>query len=62
MATGDDFRKVKLFRYPAPSPKAVFKEYKGHSEHVSGVIFTGNGKYVVSIGGLDKSILQYSVK
>ena len=34
LVTGDDFRRVKLFRHPCPKEKAKFKEYKGHAEHV----------------------------
>jgi hypothetical protein len=41
--------------------RAKFKEYKGHAEHVVGLVFLGNDT-VVSVGGLDKSILQFAVK
>jgi microtubule-associated protein-like 6 len=61
LVTGDDFRRVKLFRYPVPIQGAKFKEYKGHSEHVTNVVFLGDSG-VVSIGGLDKSILQFEIK
>ena len=62
LVTGDDFSRVKLFRYPCPREKSKFKEYKGHAEHVMKVRFSYDGKYVFSVGGLDKAILQFEVK
>jgi WD40 repeat protein len=62
LVTGDDFRKVKLFQYPCPREKTQCKEYKGHSEHVMNVRFSYDGKYVFSVGGLDKSLLQFEVQ
>ncbi len=32
IATGDDFGKIKLFRYPAVSENAGFNAYGGHSD------------------------------
>ena len=37
-------------------------EYAGHSSHVTGVRFLRNDKYVVSTGGMDKSILIWRVE
>ena len=62
IATGDDFGKVKIFRYPSSKENAKFKEYKGHSAHVTNVCFSSDGKYLFSTGGLDKSIFQFEVK
>jgi WD40 repeat protein len=59
VATGDDFSKVKLFRYPNPIEKAPFKEYTGHSSHVTNVSFSRNQfgqKHLISTGGRDKAI------
>lgn len=61
LVTGDDFRRVKLFAYPAATEGAKFREYKGHSEHVAGVAFLSGGG-VVSIGGLDKTVMQFSLR
>ncbi len=61
LATGDDFRQLKLFRYPPIKPRAKFKKYKGHSEHVTRVRFSHNGQKIYSVGGLDKAVLQFSV-
>lgn len=62
LVSGDDFSHVKLFRYPCTREKSKFKAYKGHSEHVLKVRFSYDGKYVFSVGGLDKAILQFEVK
>ena len=61
LAVGDDKGKVKLFRYPCVS-KAKYKEGKGHSSHVVGVKFSGDNKYVISIGGNDGCIFQWNIR
>ena len=38
VATGDDFGKVNLFKYPSPLPKSKCKSFAGHSSHVTKVI------------------------
>ena len=40
LVTGDDFSKVKLFRYPVYQTKQIYNQYKGHSSHVTGVKFS----------------------
>ena len=62
IATGDDSKKVKIFKYPVVKENAKFKEYKGHSEHVTNVKFSNGEKYIYSTGGLDKAILQFEIK
>lgn len=62
IATGDDFRRIKLFKYPSPLENSKFKEYKGHSEFVVNVKFSKDGKWLYSVGGLDKAVMQFEVK
>ena len=62
LVTGDCMGLVKLFRYPCPKEKSQFRQYRGHSSHVCGVAFSADGKLVYSVGGLDKSVLQFEVK
>ena len=62
IATGDDFRRVKIFRYPCPKEKSKFKEYKGHSEFVVNIKFSKDGTWLYSVGGLDKAVFQFEVK
>ena len=59
IVTGDDFSKVKLFRFPSPVEKAAYYQYNGHSSHVTCVRFMKDNKHVISIGGNDKSIFQF---
>ena len=56
IATGDDDSKVKLFRSPSVVEHADFKSYAGHSSHVPKVRFTPNDKFLISVGGNDKSV------
>ena len=62
IATGDDFHMVKIFKYPCVREQSNFKAYKGHSEHVPTVRFSACGQYLYSVGGIDKAIIQFSVK
>lgn len=62
IATGDDFRRVKIFKYPCPKEKSKYKEYKGHAEFVVNVKFSKCGKWLYSVGGLDKAVFQFEVK
>lgn len=59
IATGDDFSKVKLFKYPCPVERSSFVKVVGHSSHVTNVRFTADGTYLISTGGHDKSIFQW---
>ena len=61
IVTGDDFSKVKLFRFPSPVEKAAYNQYNGHSSHVTCVRFLKNNKHVISIGGNDKAIFQFKL-
>jgi len=61
MATADDNGKVNLYPYPYPArTKDTFKEYSGHSAHVTNVSFV-NDKYVMSAGGRDKALICWKI-
>ncbi|CAL4071755.1 unnamed protein product [Meganyctiphanes norvegica] len=62
LATADDFGKVKLFAYPACQSKSKFKEYGGHSSHVTDVQFSHDNSKLLSTGGLDTAVLQWHVQ
>ena len=34
--------------------------YKGHSSHVTGVRWSFDDKFLLSIGGLEKSVIQWA--
>lgn len=56
LCTGDDFTLMRIFRDPC-----VFgsnpRSYRGHSEHVTNVIF--HGDYIMSTGGYDQTLIQW---
>ena len=56
LATGDDFGKVKLFKYPCIQEHSNYVAGKGHSSHVSNVKFTIDDQHLISIGGNDQCI------
>ncbi|XP_017783168.1 PREDICTED: echinoderm microtubule-associated protein-like 2 isoform X2 [Nicrophorus vespilloides] len=61
MATGDDFGKIKLYSYPVSQPKSLNHVYGGHSSHVTNVTFIHDDSRLVSVGGKDTSVLQWTV-
>lgn len=59
LATGDDFGHVKLFNYPASVHGAKFRQFNGHSSHVTNVRWTNDDKMLVTTGGMDTSVLVW---
>lgn len=59
IATGDDFGKVKLFKYPCAKTNANAIPYGGHSAHVTQVRFNADNTYLISTGGGEKSIFVW---
>jgi len=62
VATGDDFGKVKIFRYPCVSKSAQFTECNGHSSHVTNVRWLMGDNMLISTGGNDKSVICWIVE
>lgn len=60
LAVGYDDQCIRLFRYPCYIPKQVHKTLYGHSSHVTRVRF--NDKYMISIGGLDRTIIVWDLE
>ena len=54
---------VKLFPYPnqAGTPGMQVRKFEAHSAGVSKVRFSAGGKYVVSVGGRDCTLMQWQV-
>ncbi|TMW55919.1 hypothetical protein Poli38472_008567 [Pythium oligandrum] len=59
LATGDDFGKVKIFRYPCALEKASSVELHGHSSHVTNVRWSSHDRYILSVGGNDRCLFVW---
>ncbi|XP_026466422.1 echinoderm microtubule-associated protein-like 2 [Ctenocephalides felis] len=62
LATADDFGKVNLYSYPASQLKSLCHSYGGHSSHVTSVRFLFDDSRLISLGGNDTSVLQWSIE
>jgi len=66
VAAATDYGVVNVFRYPAPysdNPKFIMNSHSltGHSSHIPNVRFSSDGKYMFTVGGEDKTIIQWRV-
>ena len=65
LVCGDDLGGVFLWRYPVVSNKHNCYRFTGHSEHVPRTRFAsisgGEPTHVISVGGNDKSIMQWKL-
>ena len=59
LAVGDDFGRVRIYKYPTNQVNAESKELLGHADHVKQVSFMDEAKLVTS-GGHEVSLLQWS--
>lgn len=71
LATGDDFSKVKLFRYPCIAEHSSSIEVKGHSSHVTNVRWITSSSlsttsseenktmHLITTGGNDKTVMVW---
>eukprot|EP00657_Telonema_sp_P-1_P009625 TRINITY_DN3858_c0_g1_i3.p1 TRINITY_DN3858_c0_g1~~TRINITY_DN3858_c0_g1_i3.p1 ORF type:complete len:533 (+),score=159.66 TRINITY_DN3858_c0_g1_i3:119-1717(+) len=59
MVSGDDFGHVTLYHYPCTNKEDGANLYEGHSSFVINVKWSKDGKYVLSAGGHDKTIMQW---
>ena len=56
--SSDDFSLVNVFRFPNPSINES-RSFCGHSEHVTRVTASQDGKTVFTVGGNDKALIQW---
>ena len=59
LAVGDDFGRVRLYKYPTNQVNSKSKELLGHADHVMNVTFMDQAKLVTS-GGHEISLFQWS--
>mmetsp|Transcript_34583 Transcript_34583/g.25719 ORF Transcript_34583/g.25719 Transcript_34583/m.25719 type:complete len:202 (-) Transcript_34583:38-643(-) len=62
LASADDFSKVKLYRYPSMMEMSQSLVGKGHSSHVTNVVFSHDDKKLFSLGGNDTCLFQWSIE
>ena len=60
IVSGDDFGQVRMMRYPCLDVKCGDRSYDGHAQHVMGVRFTFDDSHVLSTGGGDRCIFQWT--
>ena len=60
LVVGDDFGRVRLYNFPANHTKVKSKELLGHSAHVTGVMAMHGGSTIVSAGGREASLIQWT--
>jgi WD40 repeat protein len=60
LATGDEWRLVNIHRYPT-LPGCIPKSYIGHAEFVTRVHWDKNDQNLYSIGGEDRTLIQWQV-
>lgn len=60
IASGDDYGLVCLYRNPLLEGNS-YKKFNGHSEHVTRVKFTEDGKNLFSVGGQDQTMIQWKL-
>lgn len=70
LVAGYDMCTVRLFNFPClpklsdRSTRVQFpehREYGGHSSHVTNCAFTSDGKFVLSTGGMDQTIIRWRI-
>lgn len=59
IATGDNYGRVQLFRYPSTSSFSLSKKYKVGSSPLTRVKFVSGDAYLLALCGTDKSIIRW---
>ena len=62
LGVGDTWGRVRLFSCPASQPKTLCHTYTGHSSQVSRVQWTQDGNKLLSVGGRDTAVLQWTLQ
>jgi len=62
IATGDDYGNINIYRDPAVDNLHKCRTFGGHSEHVTKVAFARGGEVLLSVGGMDLTVIQWRMK
>jgi microtubule-associated protein-like 6 len=70
LAAGYDMCTIRLYNFPClpkVSERATkvefprYREYHGHSSHVTNCAFTSDGQYLLTCGGMDQTVIRWKV-
>ena len=61
IVSGDDQMNINLYNYPTISENPKVKSYCGHSENVVRICFSPDDNKLMTISGMDKSVILWSV-
>jgi microtubule-associated protein-like 1/2 len=61
-ASGDDWGLLNIYNYPVLDNSHEAVSYTGHSEHVTRAAFNADGTKLWTVGGQDKTLLQWKRK
>jgi microtubule-associated protein-like 6 len=56
VASGDNFGRLQLFRYPCLSSFSLSKKFRGHSGHIVKVRWAGGDSHLITVGAKDKGV------
>ena len=59
LCIGDNFGRVRLYRYPCVNEEPNYAEVLGHGGPVSNIVLTMDDAYVLSMGELDCCVFQW---
>jgi WD40 repeat protein len=59
LVTGDDNGHIRVLEYPCLVKNSEFVIGKGHSSHVTNVLFNHNDELIFSTGGEDQTVFQW---
>lgn len=62
IATGDDHGHVRLLEYPCVVKNSQSVMGRGHSSHVTNVLFNKSDELLLSTGGEDQTVLQWRIQ
>ena len=58
-ASGDNFGRLSLARYPCRSAYSIKKQYRGHCGHICKVRWAGGDSHLISVGATDKAVMVW---
>lgn len=62
IATGNDSGLIRVLQYPCLVPHSESVKARGHSSHVTTVLFSVNDEMLFSTGGEDQTVIQWKIE